>query len=409
MKITKSHAVVFLYCIYIANCVFSESHLIDFQFIDFLLTLVRYGVIVVLFTLFLSNAKSSIKREIFIPLLIVVSSALINMIFCGGGTSFISILIISITFRQYNIKSDRLFINTIKTLIITNLIVIILCFDGFIEDTIGLRVLGSEIGKFFEGSYVRHSYGFLTANQLPLTLLIIYILRIAYKREKMKLIEHIIFAVMDFIFFRIFGSRAAFILLALAIILYFWGKYLLEKKKKRRCFAWIIYPVCAAISIFLSVMYNSSSLTWRYINNVLMNRITMSNNALKQYGVTLFGNGISAIYTWNDTMSNFTTSTLDNGYVSLLVQRGIIIFVCVLFVWCTLTYRAQKNGNIYLLFGLLILAIANIIDSHLLSYKVIPYFCLYMELNSELLESSKLKLLKRKLTNIKMRNDIYAN
>ena len=352
------------------------------------LRLIRYSCMIFLLLMCMNNKKTRYKIKTTVMLSIVIIAALLNTFFFGGGTSLLFITVILISFRLIKIDSEKMFKATIKVLLASNLFIITLSCIGILEDIVRTRYVGMEIGGFFEGNYNRHTLGFLASNQIPLTLLIIYIMLIGYKKDKVPFAVNAIFLAVNAIFFKIFGSRIAYILLSLAILMYIIVNHVIKVRNKKHKvitkknpFYWAIYPICFCVSIGTALIYDLESEKWRYINNIFMDRLRMSHTAINQYGISLFGKGLEV----SRYMTGIENGTIDNGYVSLLLQRGIIICIIIMILWCRMTYLAEKNNNMYLLIGLVIIAILNLIDAHLSSYKVIPFFCVLLDESKSML------------------------
>lgn len=366
--------------LFVVDCVFSESHLSDIRFFDTLLTLIRYASLTVILLVAIRGRKLPLKKGQWYVCAFAFS-ALINCFLCGGGTSILFIIVIMMTFNRFNVNSEEMFPFMTKLIAGSSVMILTLSFAGLIEDTVGTRTVGLEMGKFFAREYIRHSYGFLASNQLPLNLSIVYILRISYKREKVSLTENIIWLIVSYMAFMVFGSRMAFISLFALVVTHLFLKLSPKLKSGRSLFhskypiLWLSFVCCFGISAFASFKYDFNSPTWRYINNVFMDRFRMTNSAIQQYGISIFGKGLQV----SQNIEAIDNATVDNGYMCVLLQHGIAICLIVMLIWCYLTYKAEKNGNKYLLVGLVALSVMNIIDAHLTSYKMIPFYCLMME------------------------------
>ena len=378
MRLTRIKLLYILYTIYIINCVFSESQMSEFYLLNLIMGVVRYFIIFAIALLVATKSNLRFRQKMLMPLTILMVSILGNMVFVDGGAGILLLMVIIASFYVYEINAEKITKITIYSLLLGHIFIVLLSISGFLEDRVYSRYLGNEIGNFFAGTYSRHTYGFLVQNQMPLTLLIIYILRIIYKKNNMKLIEHIAFAILNFMFYFTFGSRVSFILLYLVEISFFAAKLITNKRKsqkaKKRNLLWISYPVCFCLSLFISFKYDASTYIWLYINNIFMNRFIMCQQAIKTIGIKLFGSGQSAIS--NLEVVGLQNATIDNGYINILIVRGIVIAVAFVVMWSWLTYQAERKKDFYLVFSLVVLAVLNLIDSHLTSYKMIPFFCM---------------------------------
>lgn len=392
----KANTSLILYCLFIANFVFSETQLIEFTLMNSLLTLSRYAIITLLFMTFIEKFQYRInKKNIFVIILYVIALILNKVFFRGSaGLLLMSIVVVTIYYSKYDV--EKIVKSTLRTMWACSIIIITLSLVGILEDRTGIRYVGSSFLRFYDGSNLRHTYGFLVANQIPLLFFVTYIYLIIIKRDKMKIYEHLIVFGANFALLFMFGSRNTFVFVFATMIAYFVARKLtdnrrVKRKKNKYAIFWLVYPVCFLLSLFASLKYDGTNHAWRTINNILMNRIIMSQTAIKTFGVSLFGSGERALD--NLVVEGVRSSTLDNGYMNLLMTRGIIITVFIVCLWTYLTYRAEKERNFYLVFSLVALAGSNLIDAHMTSYKMIPLFVLMLNTYSNVLTMDRVNLL----------------
>lgn len=176
-----------------------------------------------------------------------------------------------------------------------------------------------------------------------------------------------------------FGSRVAFALTLGTVLLYCVVKYW-------SCFSKIViceniwkifmlaFPAACLLSFIASIFYGTKQPIMIKLDTIFNNRFRLASEALDIYGMHFLGSGKNA-GTYHYIMSN----TVDNGYMLLFIQYGYIIGIFVMMIWAYLTYVAGKQRNIYLLLVLGILAIANLVDSHIMSCMMIPFYCIFLQ------------------------------
>ena len=111
------------------------------------------------------------------------------------------------------------------------------------------------------------------------------------------------------------------------------------------------------------------------LNLFFNNRLRFAKEAIDFYGINILGAGKFA-GTYNSTV--LAENNVDNGYIALFLQNGIVIACIVIGFWMYLTYVAAKKGNAYLTLALVVLAVENLLNSYLGSYKVLPFFCILL-------------------------------
>ena len=392
MKIEKRTIFLTGYSLYILTNVFIESELADLGPMGKILRLLKYmGILFVILSCY-NDAKLDIKRTKIIGILIFIS--LINMIVFNGGTAIVEIAIIIGCFAMIRDNLKDIFKWSIYNLTVGHIIIMLLSFVGILEDHITTRWVGSYMGSFFGGEYIRHQMGFLASNQIPLTLMIVYIMFIAYKKEKITIKEQLLFLILNMCCFISFGARVSFLLIIGAFFVYcilrisdkFFPNWTIKTN-----FIWILYPFCMMISVILGYFYNSGSNLWLLLNDIFYNRIRWAHAGLKHYGLSILGYGLKAGQATGTNGENL----VDNGYVLILLQRGIILTIMVIVMWSYLTYIAEKNRDKYMVLSL-ILIVASLIDNHLISYKMIPFYCTFISGQDEIKNKGRMLLDKYK-------------
>ena len=393
MKIEKRTIFLTGYSLYILTNVFIESELADLGPMGKILRLLKYmGILFVILSCY-NDAKLDIKRTKIIGILIFIS--LINMIVFNGGTAIVEIAIIIGCFAMIRDNLKDIFKWSIYNLTVGHIIIMLLSFVGILEDHITTRWVGSYMGSFFGGEYIRHQMGFLASNQIPLTLMIVYIMFIAYKKEKITIKEQLLFLILNMCCFISFGARVSFLLIIGAFFVYcilrisdkFFPNWTIKTN-----FIWILYPFCMMISVILGYFYNSGSNLWLLLNDIFYNRIRWAHAGLKNYGLRILGYGLKAGQATGTNGENL----VDNGYVLILLQRGIILTIMVIVMWSYLTYIAEKNRDKYMVLSLILIAVASLIDNHLISYKMIPFYCTFISGQDEIKNKGRMLLDKYK-------------
>ena len=393
MKIEKRTIFLTGYSLYILTNVFIESELADLGPMGKILRLLKYmGILFVILSCY-NDAKLDIKRTKIIGILIFIS--LINMIVFNGGTAIVEIAIIIGCFAMIRDNLKDIFKWSIYNLTVGHIIIMLLSFVGILEDHITTRWVGSYMGSFFGGEYIRHQMGFLASNQIPLTLMIVYIMFIAYKKEKITIKEQLLVLILNMCCFISFGARVSFLLIIGAFFVYcilrisdkFFPNWTIKTN-----FIWILYPFCMMISVILGYFYNSGSNLWLLLNDIFYNRIRWAHAGLKHYGLSILGYGLKAGQATGTNGENL----VDNGYVLILLQRGIILTIMVIVMWSYLTYIAEKNRDKYMVLSLILIAVASLIDNHLISYKMIPFYCTFISGQDEIKNKGRMLLDKYK-------------
>lgn len=367
---------------YILIQVFLESNLVKLGAIGQLLSFAQYALLV-LFCISIVDQHAKTSKKGLILIVIMLAVALFSMILYKGGSTVISLLLIILAARSYPL--EKIFKTVLFSLIIGHLFVIICSKLGIVSNQVDWRYIGDYMGSFFNRSYYRHSLGMLVHNQVPLAFMIAYFLLICIKKERITIIESMVIIGINVFLFNYCGSRITFVLVLLTMMAYY-AIRILEKLKKRNVrlpiwFSWV-FPVLMIISLVMAYKYNSNSSLFLFADTVFNNRISLGHEALKYYSITLFGSGANAA-----TYDFLSNNTVDNGYLALLIQRGIILSVCIVGIWTYLCRVCLKKSS-YMAIVIILFAVENLINAHFLSYKMIPCYCILFHANDVFLAYS---------------------
>lgn len=375
-KISYERLYYILLIVYIFNQVLSESQFVNMDVTSKILSLVRYFIIVALI-IFILNKNIKVKKQLIYTFIIMISFIALNFILVNGGISYIPIILFVLASKNFSL--EKIFKYTLYTLIISHVTVMLGARIGILHDMIDFRYVGQFSGNVLSGAYYRHNMGFLVHNQIALAYLITYLYIIVIKRNSITNIENIILMILNYVVFKFFGSRIVFILTILVCISFYALKIFKQFQNHKIGHLWFLsYPLFAILSLTTAYLYNEKNNWWKIIDMIFNNRIRMASEAVKYYGVGLIGGGKDAgLY----NSSSSINITVDNGYISSLVSEGLIITVVLIGIWMYLTYVADKKNNLYLLFVLILLALENIINTHLGSFKLIPFFCILVNEN----------------------------
>lgn len=321
----------------------------------------------------------TIYRKFIILCIILI---LINTVMCHGGQNLLSLLFIVIASKRRSLK--KIFKHTLISLASAHIVVIILCLFGFIKDDIAVRWIGNVTGSFFEGEYVRHAFGFLHSNQLPLVYMLLLFMYVAIRAEKFTIGETVFAAIFNYIIFKYCGSRISF-MLVFAFLAFFWLARIftgdIGKRKNWLLLGYIVYPAAFFVSLILAYAYKEGTMFWTYVNLVFNNRLNFAHKLLTVYPFSLFGYGKYA-----GTYSGLGEATADNGYVLLFLQAGLLLSVMIIILHEYIMHICIKKKCTPLVLCLIFVAIENLINAHMPSYKLIPLYCILVNSQDTLLD-----------------------
>ena len=143
--------------------------------------------------------------------------------------------------------------------------------------------------------------------------------------------------ILNFAIYSFSGSRTGFIITLLIVFLSLIVK--IKSKILRKFIIWIpfiIYVTLIIFSFITGFLYGKVEFIDKL--NVLLNgRIKYSNYYLETYGLSFFGSNIQ----------NDHNALLDNGYVYMYIQLGIIGLIYLTYLYYLICKEIKKSNNIY--------------------------------------------------------------
>ncbi len=389
-KIKNGDLYYVLLTLYLFIQVFSESQLNELIYVKDILSILRLIVLVliiiqaVLMFDFLNLLKSR-KKEMTIQKLFFYSfiiCSIINALLCGGGHGLLGLILVVIAAKGKSLK--QIFKTVLISLSAAHIFVLLLCVTGILNDSVDIRWLGNQTGAFFKGEYVRHAFGFLNSNQIPLIFMLLLFMYVGIRAEKLTVIETVGTSVINYIIFSYCGSRISFILV-FAFLICFWLAKICPQNVSEKIrwlkLGYIIYPATFLSSLIGSYAYSADSTFWNYADLVINNRLSLGHRLLMVYPFSLFGYGKYA-----GTYSGLGEATADNGYVLLFLQAGLLLSVMIIILHEYIMHICIKKKCTPLVLCLIFLAIENLINAHMPSYKLIPLYCILVNSQDTLLD-----------------------
>ena len=219
---------------------------------------------------------------------------------------------------------------------------------------------------------IRHALGYTYPSVMVTSCLFIFLLYLWLKNSSLSNQEFAAAEIFNFLVYKLTDSRMGFLTFGvIAAILWMIGKnpilgwvqkaeFRVGNKVKK--FGGNIYDYLAvylSAGLFLLCITMPLSIT-QLINSLLTDRIRLTANAIRNYGIHLFGNNIEWIGFGGSTDTDSLLASynfVDSSYGYILVNFGIIIF-CItifLFVICSKYLRRTEGKIRCFIFGIVLL------------------------------------------------------
>ena len=268
---------------------------------------------------FVSSAK--FQWMTLFEIVVLIGIGLIALKVSGGATLLKLILFFGITQevdRESVLKGYR------WSLIIPSLFVAVLSLFGFVD-------------LYYSGAKNAIEFGMQNPNTVPvivLSILVAYNLQNECKLSGKIIVTEFVISILLYYFCK---ARTAVIIL----VCYLTGVFMLKrtgsiKKIFKPC--QYVFLICAGASLLIATLFRSRTAMWLQINSILSGRPWAWDLYLTRYGIKLLGQPI-----------DLTIAALDNAYLRLLIQYGILTFLIYLIFFVKISKYAYKNNKIVLL------------------------------------------------------------
>lgn len=140
--------------------------------------------------------------------------------------------------------------------------------------------------------------------------------------------------------------------------------------------------ILAGLFISMTVMYDANNQKWFWINEKLSDRLENSKKGFEINGFNLFGKYIEEIGWGKRVIERPDYFFLDDSYIRILLEYGIIVFIVVLIILIVISRRAAKAGRITMVFAVAFIALHSFMEHHLMDVAYNPFIlCVFANLN----------------------------
>lgn len=259
------------------------------------------------------------KRELAILFGLFLFSAL-NLIIGHSPTLLFTVIALS---SLKNIDVKKVLKYTFYARLTAFIMMIFLTFTGINGNPISIMYRN---GEFIS----RHTLGYTHANEAHIMFSSIVFLYLFLNYKKLNFTRFILIFILNIAMYIYTLSRTGFVTVLLCLILTYFARKTSRSNKKNRLISVLgcSYIIFMIISFGLSVLYLINPENMHFVDVFLSGRLQYNGILLSQYVPSIFGNNmVSKIV------------NIDNGYISLLYEGGIILF----FVISIMHFNMQKK------------------------------------------------------------------
>lgn len=319
---------------FFVNVSFLSSYLRILKAISFVI-LTCSGIIINM------NEKNLSSKNIVI--LIILFFISIISFYITKSTMFIEILLVS--FNVIGMKFDKV----IKMDLIIKVFVIL-----FVVLMNKLGYANSEFIVTRDGDFVRNSYGFYHPNTFGMILMMTFFEFIYLRRKKINYKDYII-AIILLLFIKFTCDTRTVIYCILFYMIFLLIKNQLSFKSKIiNVIKDNLYLILLFISIGLTILYMNNYQIAIQLNQFMSNRLYLQAFFFDFYDINFIGNNIDYV------------RTLDNGYIKIILNYGIIITIVVAIIFNFNLKKSTKFQEKELILLFLVILLFSLSESFML-------------------------------------------
>ncbi len=371
--------------IYICATIITSIYVYANSIVDLPFTLIRYGVLVICLTKIVFYDLKYYKPKS-IPIVFTIFILLFASSIVSGNRTLFQLYILIL--GGYRVDFDKL---SKKVLIFEG---------GFIGIIILLSLLGIIPNREFTRagqSVIRYSLGFKFTTYPALLAWSLSTVYLYLKRGKLKKSDYFWVLIVNLFFYILTDTRNELFCSVLTLIVFGLHQHGYLKKFYRLTeFVGKYFMIgLVLLSITLAFTYKYSNPILRQLNIFMSNRLHLAQKGMENYGITLLGNdiawvGLSDVYEQTAKQKEF--NYVDNSYLNILYQYGILVLMLVTYGYYKLSKNAAKEKDYYLLYILIILYFHSFLNPQLL---LISYNLFVLKFADVLLPKIKLNQIKK--------------
>lgn len=363
--------IYYVFSFYLIVMVFSSSVLVDpeeFSFHNYIILMLSFiKILIFLFFLvkiffdFLNKRINLIYSSVFIVLVFIVT------IF-SRNNDLMTLMIIMLGLS--NCKFKRI----LKIYLFSQLLGLIL--------VVLLSAVGVFSNQLFDTSRYRFGLGFGWTTTSSMLFFFILCSYLSIKENSISL-SNLSFLFLSSVFiYMLTGSRYVFIIELFLFLMTLFSKYLSLLYNKILSLKIIQYLIVATPWILASLimgmcyLFTIQNAILMKINDLLSNRLVLGSRALRQYGISIFGQNII----WNghgtDIINHNIYNFVDSSYLRVLLDNGIIFLVLVLFAYSFFLYKLLIKKQYSILIVLISVLLLSFTEPWLIDVMYNPFVLL---------------------------------
>ncbi len=222
-----------------------------------------------------------------------------------------------------------------------------------------------------EVSRVRFNFGFSHPNTLGMVIVCFVLVWIVLRYSRLKWFDFAGWVGCILFEWLVPNSRTAALVIAILLVLVLLQKKLdLFRFRFIQLCCYLAAPALAVFSYAASCGYHENSGIYQLLNTLFSDRLRFGHAFLEKYDLTLFGQRITRVNQVASVTTGAEMQILDNGYLRILLQLGLVTFIVFLVILTYVLYHSLMQKHYAVTIGLLALAFYTVSE-----YFISSLFC----------------------------------
>lgn len=230
----------------------------------------------------------------------------------------------------------------------------------------------------YAGDIPRYSFGNIYPTDFAASLFYIQLSHAYIRKKDYNFLTFAFWVLVAFFVLQFSRARLNFtLILCFAVVMYLKSLFpgIIKNSVIKKLIIWAV-PVFCLLSIVLHYKYTADNAFLSWVDRALSGRLYYGNQAIEDYGFSLFGNYIKmqgwgfSLEEWDEKLGYYF---VDCGWLSMALRFGVLfpIFLCISFM--TVSKNAFKNKDYTLPIILLFLSVTSIVDHHVTEIGYNPF------------------------------------
>lgn len=222
--------------------------------------------------------------------------------------------------------------------------------------------------EVYRGEKLRYNLGLAHPNGVGLYMICFVFLWVLLRFKKLKFYDYIAWIALALFTWFVPNSKTGtcsiLLLCVVTFIIQMWGEKLLQFRIiQGLCIC--SFPIMGIFSYFASYFYDAGNALYNQIDlTCFTTRLSLAHYMIQTYPVTLFGQKLQLIGSVKAAMKGVPAQILDNFYVRVLLNDGVIVLIIIMAIMMFLTYKAIERKDYGTLIVILISSVYCIYEFH---------------------------------------------